>query len=136
MGSPLDTDSPPSMSSLLGGIVDDLRNLIRQEISLARTEIRQEWRKTQTVIGSMVGGAGMLVFSNILFVFMLVHLLNWLTADALPLWACYGIIGGAIALTGMCLVLFAKLKARDIHVVPPRTAETMKENVQWIKHQT
>jgi hypothetical protein len=132
----VDLDSPPSMTSLLAGIVEDIQNLVRQEISLARQEMRQEWEKTKTAIGSMAIGAGMLAFSSILLVFMLVYLLNWLTSDRIPLWGCFGIIGGVIAAVGVCLLLFGKQRASEIHVVPPRTAETLKENVQWIKNQT
>jgi hypothetical protein len=132
----LNIDSPPSITSLLGGIVDDVRTLVRQEIALARRELRQEWDKAKAAFGSIAVGAAMLAFSGLLGVFMLVHFLHWVTGEALPLWGCYGIIGGSVALIGASLLFFGAHKAADIHVVPPRTAETMKENVQWIKNQT
>jgi hypothetical protein len=132
----LHMDSSPSIASLLGGIVDDMRSLVRQEIALARRELRQEWDKAKTAFGSIAIGAGMLAFAGILVAFMLVHFLHWVTAEAIPLWGCYGIIGGAIAFIGGGLLAFGAHKAADIRVVPPRTVETMKENVQWIKNQT
>jgi hypothetical protein len=124
------------MTSLLAGIVEDIQTLVRQEINLARQEMRQEWEKTKTAIASMAVGAGMLAFSSVLLAFMLVYLLNWLTSERIPLWGCFGIIGGIIAAVGVSLLFFGKQRASEIHVVPPRTAETMKENVQWIKNQT
>ena len=60
---------------------------------------------------------------------------SW-AVPAIPLWACYGIIGGLLILAGGALLLRAKAKAEDIHVVPERTAETMKENLKWIKNPT
>ena len=48
----------------------------------------------------------------------------------------YAIVGGAMALIGGILVAAGKAKANEISVVPPQTAETMRENVQWLKNQT
>jgi hypothetical protein len=62
---------------------------------------------------------------------MLVHLLNALTG--LPLWACYGIVGGVCAIVGVVLLYRGKQQMSQIDMVPQQTVETMKENVRWIK---
>jgi hypothetical protein len=62
---------------------------------------------------------------------MLVHLLNALTG--LPLWACYGIVGGVCAIGGVVLLYRGKQQMSQIDMVPQQTVETMKENVRWIK---
>ena len=41
------SDTSPSMSSLLGGIVSDIQALVRQEIALAKTEMLREWEKAK-----------------------------------------------------------------------------------------
>jgi Putative Actinobacterial Holin-X, holin superfamily III len=66
---------------------------------------------------------------------MVVFLLNW-AVPAIPIWGAFGIVGGSLMLTGVALLFRAKNKAEDIHVVPERTAETMKENLKWIKNPT
>jgi len=129
------TDSPASMTELVGGIVSDMQTLLRQELQLAKTEMRQEWDKTKTAAGAMAAGAGMLTVSGLLLCWALVYLLNW-AAPGLPLWACFAIVGVALGLIGGILIGVGRSKAADVHVVPPQTAETMRENVQWLKNQT
>jgi len=125
----------PSLTTVVGGIVSDLQTLIRQEITLARTEVKQEWEKTKTAATAMAAGAVLLAAAGLLFCFTLVYLLNYL-APGLPLWACYAIVTAAFGVLGGILIAAGRSKANQIHVVPPQTAETMRENVQWMKDQT
>jgi len=128
-------DSPASVTQLVGGIVADLQTLLRQELTLAKTEIRQEWDKTKTAAGTMAAGATVLMLAGLLICFAIVYLLNFL-APNLPLWACFGIVGVALALIGGILIGIGQSKASEVNVIPPQTAETMKENVQWMQNQT
>jgi uncharacterized membrane protein YqjE len=128
-------DSPTSVTQLVGGIVTDLQTLLHQELQLAKTELRQEWDKTKTAAGTMVAGATVLMLAALLLCFALVYLVNFF-APALPLWACFAIIGAALALIGGILVGIGHSKAAEVNVIPPQTAETMKENVQWMQNQT
>jgi hypothetical protein len=128
-------DSPTSVTQLVSGIVTDLQTLMRQELQLARSEMRHEWEKTKTAAGAMAAGASLLTVAGLLICFALVHLLAYL-APGLPLWACFGIIGVALGLIGGILVGAGRAKASDINIVPPQTAESLKENVQWLKNRT
>jgi hypothetical protein len=128
-------DTPPSLTRLVGGIVSDLQTLLRQELQLAKTEARQEWDKTKTAAEAMAAGAGMLTVSGLLLCWALVHLINW-AAPGMPLWACFALVGVGIGLVGGILTAVARNKAAQVHVVPPQTAETLRENVQWLKNQT
>jgi Putative Actinobacterial Holin-X, holin superfamily III len=62
---------------------------------------------------------------------MLVHLLNALAG--VPLWTCYGIVGGLLVISGGVLLLVGKNTIARIDVVPPPMVQTMRENIQWIK---
>jgi|SRR5947209_2695471 len=130
------TETGPSLTSLVSGIVNDAQQLIRQEIALARSEVKQELNKTKAAAASFAGAAAVGVLSAVLLSFMLVYLLNWVTNNVLPVWACFGIIGGVYVLVALILFYTGKNKAEQINLVPPQTAETMKENVQWLKNQT
>jgi len=66
--------------------------------------------------------------------FMFVYLIKEYTT--IPLWGCFGIICGGLVLVGGLLVAVGVAKFRSVHLVPPQTAETMRENVQWLKNQT
>ncbi|HXH13029.1 MAG TPA: phage holin family protein [Alphaproteobacteria bacterium] len=123
--------SEPSLAQLLSDLVTDAKQLLRQELALAKHEIRDEVRKTKAAVMSLGIGIGMAAIGGFLLTFMLVYGLNTLTG--LPLWACYGIVGGMFVVIGVVLLYLGKNKMARIDVVPPLTVETMKENVRWIK---
>jgi len=135
----LQTETSPSMTGLVSGIINDAQQLIRQELALARSEVKDEWNKTKAAAASFCAAAAVGTLSFVLLSLTLVHLLHWLTnetAERFPLWACYGIVGGLFLFTSLILFYTGKNKAEQINVVPRQTAETMKENVQWLKNQT
>lgn len=124
--------SRPSMTSLIEGLFADLRALVVQELRLASHEVREELGKARSAGISLALGAGLSVLSGLLLILMIVHMLN---AAGLPLWASYGLVGLVLGGSGVALIMKAKTKAGDIHVVPIRTVQTMKENVSWIKEE-
>jgi len=130
----LQTETAPSIVPLVEGIISDAQRLMRQEVALARTEIEQEWNKTKAATAALGAGIVIAALSGIFFCQMLVYLLNWLTE--LPLWGCFGIVGGLFALLGAIMIYSGKHQVEGIHFVPQQTAETMKENVRWLKNQT
>src|SRR5207249_10436874 len=93
-----------------GGIINDFQSLMKQEVALARRELADELRKAKQAAISLGIGVGILAIGGLLLIFMLVHLLSW-AVPAIPLWACYGIIGGLLILAGGALLLRAKAKA-------------------------
>jgi protein-S-isoprenylcysteine O-methyltransferase Ste14 len=134
MSDRIPADTSPSMSSLLGGIVGDLQTLIRQEVALARTEIQREWDKAKAAAGAMAVGAAVLALGGLFLCAAVVAVLH--EAAGLPWWASFLIVGGVFAGLGAVLFYFGRNKAAQVHVVPQQTAETMRENVQWIRNQT
>lgn len=124
--------SRPSMTSLIEGLFADLRALVVQELRLASHEVREELDKARSAGISLALGAGLSVLGGLLLILMIVHMLN---AAGLPLWASYGLVGLVLGGSGVALIMKAKTKAGDIHVVPIRTVQTMKENVSWIKEE-
>jgi len=134
------TPPEPGLTSLVGGIINDFGDLIRQEIRFARAEIKSDLVKTREAVTLLGIGIGIASVAGLLLVWMLVHLLHWLTlpsgttldAATLPLWACFGIVGAALAVLGGILIQTAVRKFQSFSVLPEQTAETVKENVQWI----
>jgi uncharacterized membrane protein YqjE len=129
----------PSISSLVGGIITDAQQLIRQEMQLARQELQEEVHKAKTAILSLAVGVGIAFFGVMLLCFGLVYLLYWATNDvheSFPLWAWFWIWGAILTAVGGAFLFAARSKVSDIHLVPPQTAQTMRENVRWIKNRT
>jgi hypothetical protein len=123
----------PTLAQLFIGLMHDAQTLLRQELALAKHEIRVEFRKTIRAVMSLGIGIGIAAVGGLLLILMLVHLLHALAA--LPLWVCYGIVGGLCAAGGIMLLVVGKNKLASVHLAPQEAVGTMKENVLWIKTQ-
>jgi len=140
---PNEVHAPPEtgMTSLLSGIISDFGDLIRQEIRFAKAEVKSDLGKTRDAITVLAIGIGIASVSGLLLLWMLVHLLHWLTipADAvnpdpakLPLWACFGIVGVSLGLIGWFTAQTGLRKLQSNNPLPDQTVQNVKENVQWI----
>jgi len=128
------SSSEPSLAALLSGIVNDAKNLLLQEFTIAKLEVQDELRKTKSAAISFGIGIGIAAIGGLLLILMIVHLLADLTE--IPLWGCYGIVGGILLVIGIIFLVTGKQTAEKIDVIPPQTTETLKENARWLKEQT
>ena len=123
-----------SMATLISGIVGDAQELVRQEIALARQEIREEIGNAKDAGIKLAIAGGVLAVGGLLLVLTiaqaLADLLNW------PTWAGYGLVGLVLAGVGYFLLSSAQQQLKEVKPVPEKTVETMKENVEWIKDRT
>jgi hypothetical protein len=129
-----ETTTPRSglgIMDLVTGILDDARKLLRQEIQLLRDELKLEVSKAGRAASGFGVGAVLMALGALFLLLMLVHGLNEWTG--LPLWACYGVVGGLSAGIGIFFIIRAQSLAGSVHTTPSRSIHTMKENVQWIK---
>lgn len=129
-----------SVSTLVSGIVQDAQQLVRQEMALARQEIKEEINKAIVAAVSFAVAGVVGVVGCWMVCLMLVYLLWSMTGHrddaSVPLWGCYGIVAALFLAVGTTLFYIAKSKASQIDLIPRRTVESVKENVQWIKNQT
>ena len=122
----------PSLAALLGGIMKDAKDLLVQELTLAKLEGHDELRHIKSAALSLGIGVGVAAVGGILLSVMLVHVLAAYTD--IPLWGCYGIVGSVFGVLGWVLLASGKHKIEGIDVMP-QTVETMKENTQWLREQ-
>ena len=120
--------------SLLGGVANDAKELLLQEVTLTKLEVQYELRKAKTAAITLGIGIGVATLGAILLMLMLVHVLAALTV--VPLWGCYGIVGSVVVVLGGVLLAAGKTKAEELDVVPQRTVERIKESAQWLTKQT
>ena len=124
----------PSIAALLGGIANDVKDLLVQELALTTLEVHDTLRRAKSAAIALGLGIGVVAIGGMLLMLMLVHVLAALTV--VPLWGCYGIVGSALVVLGAVLLAAGKTKTEELDVVPQRTLDTMKENVQWLTEQT
>ncbi|HYO66657.1 MAG TPA: phage holin family protein [Archangium sp.] len=123
---PGDGMSGRAFGSLVGEFFDQGKRLIRAEIALAKTELRQEATKVKA--GSvLVGAGGLLLFIGALafaaFAIVLLDLVMPLWAAALIVTVLFLGIGAAVAMAGI-------KSLKQVHA-PNQTIQTLKEDSQW-----
>jgi hypothetical protein len=119
--------------SLVTGILQDVRLLMRQEAQLFRDEVKLEVSKAGRAASGFGIGAALLALGGLFLLLMLVHGLHEWTG--LPLWASYGLVGVVLAGIGGFLLARARSLAGSVQPMPRRTLYAIKEDAQWIKEQ-
>jgi len=120
-----------SLGELVGELTGDLSRLMRQELELAKAEIRAEAVKAGRA-GGMLGGAG--VLAHLTLVFFAVALM-WALGNVMDLgWAAL-VVGVLLAIGAAVLFAVGRRQLREVNPKPERTIETVKEDVRWARTQ-
>jgi Putative Actinobacterial Holin-X, holin superfamily III len=124
----------PRPSELVSDIISDAEKLIQQQFDLLRSEVQEELQKVKEASLSLGAGVVVVGVGGTLSSLMLVHFLHRHTR--IPLWCCYGLVGGLLQAGGYGLITSGTKKAANVHLAPPpQTTEALKENVAWLKDQ-
>lgn len=121
-----------SVGQLLSAVTTDMQTLFRQEVELAKAEVKEEASQAGKAAG-MFGGAGFAGYMVLLFLSLaaMLGLANVIDGGwaALVVAALWGVAGALLFLKGR-----ARMKA--VSPKPEQTVETMKENAEWARHPT
>ena len=118
-----------SLGDLFGELSNEFVDLMQTQLELAKTELRNEARKTGRT-AAMFGGAAVAGYMALL---LLSFAVAWGLATVMnPGWA-FLIVGVVYAFTAALLYMQGRERARDIKFVPEQTAESVKEDVQWAR---
>lgn len=120
-----------TVASLLKDIIGNVQQIIRAEVRLAKVEVAEELGKARRGVALLAAGAlfGVMALGFLLLgaVYLLAHVVQpWVAAMLVALGA--AVIGGALLVVG----------ARQLKLVsltPPRTVNSVQENIQWAKAQ-
>lgn len=123
-------ETDTSMGTLVRGALEDVRELFREEVALARAELREEVSRA-TVAATGFGAAaaagwfaGMLLLSAVALA--IGEELQW------PLWSGFAIVGALLAMTAGVLLFAARRAMRTVRGLP-HTVHTVKETVEELK---
>jgi len=126
-----------SLTGLVSGIVSDFQDLVKQQLTLTRTEITDDLRKTKEAGSVLFVGILILLVSAAPLCLMLAHLLHWAWSPAgadpatVPLWGCYAIIGGLLAVVGAAVTYAGKKKFDSFNPLPVQSMKGLQENLEW-----
>ena len=112
-----------SVGELVGQVAQDLSTLMRQELDLAKAEVKQEVTKTGKAAG-MMGAASFAGYMVLLFASIAAW---WGLANVMDQgWAAL-IVTGIWAVIGAVLFLVGRRRLKEVNPKPERTIETVKE---------
>jgi hypothetical protein len=121
--------SDTSVGELIGEVANDLSTLMRQELELAKAEIKDEATKSGKAVG-MLGAAG---FAGYMVALFLSIALWWALANGMDEgWAAL-LVAVLWAVVGAVLALVGRSRLRSVNPKPERTVQTLKEVPEALK---
>lgn len=120
-----------SVGSLVGRLTGDLSKLMRQELDLAKAELRAEATKAAKA-GGLLGAAG---FAALMVAIFASITLMWALGSSMALhWAAL-IVTLLWALLGAILFVVGRGKLSEVNPKPEQTVQSLKEDKQWVQAQ-
>ncbi|MBN2622019.1 MAG: phage holin family protein [Acidimicrobiales bacterium] len=126
-----DEVSEASLGELIKRLTTEMSDLVRGEMELARTELKEEATKAGKA-GGMFAGAG---YAAALAGLLLAFAAAWGLAEVIPEGFAFLVVGVVVGLVAAVLALAGRSKMRQVNPVPERTIETLKEDAQWARAQ-
>ncbi len=122
-----------SLGELFADLSEKTSTLVKKEIELARHEMT----RTATEMArksAMIGVGGAIAYAG--FIVLLIGAAWLLATLGLPTWLAFAIAGAIALAVGGFLAMRAAQALKTVSVVPERTVETIKQDVEWAKEQT
>jgi uncharacterized membrane protein YqjE len=118
-----------SIGEVISDLFRDGSELVRQEVELAKTELRENIsRIARDSVGVAIGSALSLVGLLALVAAAILGL-----AEVLPAWASALIVGGVLMVIGLVLVMANIRAMRETGLAPKKTIETLREDARMVK---
>src|SRR5262249_31078523 len=129
---PLETPPAPAggtVTGLVAGILDDAQRLIRQQLEMLKSEVKEDFRRSKRA--AEFGGAGIVLLTvGILgLVMCMAYVLH--EQYGFSLWASWGITGAIFFVVGGALAATSYILLERFNPLPDKTFHALQENLQW-----
>ena len=121
-----------SLTDVFQNIVGNVQEIVRSEVRLAKTELKEEAVKAKSAAIFLGVGGISAVFAALFVLITVVYAL----ALVMPNWAASLIVAVIMSAIAGCMLIAGIKRLQQIHPIPERTVETVKESVEWAKQQT
>jgi hypothetical protein len=118
------------LGELVSDMTHDLGMLVRDEVALAKAEMREGLKKIMT--GAIAAAAG----ATVAYAGVLTLIAAWalgLVRLGAPAWAAVLLIGGVVTIVGGALIWYAIGAFKKASPVPHRAVENVKHSLQRVK---
>lgn len=120
-----------SLGQIMGDISTDFTTLVRQEIDLAKTELKQEATTAGKGIGMLAGAA----ITGLLVMLFLSWALLWLLDNWMPVELAALIVALLWAIVTAVLASMGRKMLQQANPQLPQTQQTLKEDATWARAQ-
>lgn len=121
-----------SLGDLFSDLARESSTLLRQEVQLAKAELKQGAVEAGKGIGFLVAG-GLVAYAGLLVLLAAAVVGLWqLGVDG---WFAPLIVGLVVLAIGAVLVMSARNTLQGANLAPTKTIESVKEDVEWAKEQ-
>ena len=115
-----------SVSDVLQDIVGNVEEIVRSEVRLAKTELREEVNRAKPAGLLLAIGALAAVFAVLFFLLTIYYALSMVV----PNWAAALIVGLSMALFAGAALSAGRTRLKRFHPTPERTLRSFRENVE------
>ncbi len=124
------TSSNATLTPLVAGIVNDAQALIRQQLTLFQTEMKNDLRRTKEATIPLVIGVVVCFLAGLILCMACAYLILYIW-PACAQFVAFGIVGIVLAIIGGALLYTGKAKFDAFNPLPEKAVEGLKENIQW-----
>jgi len=121
--------SDKSLGDLFGELSEELGDLLKTQVELAKTEVRTEADKAKRV-GAAFGAAA---FAGYMAALLLSFAIAWGLSEVVPEGVAFLVVGAVYAIVAAILFGRARTRAKELNLVLPDTMQSVKEDVQWAR---
>jgi len=123
-----------SLSTVMGGIIDDVQSLLEDHLHLMKLEVEEDLEESKAAIFPMVIGGVLMLTALFMLMAVLTGWLNWLYPD-IPWFGWAAIIAGVVGVLSIVLLLVGKKKWQHVNPLPEKTLRRVKKSIQSINEQ-
>ncbi len=121
-------DDGASVADLFSRLGDDVTALFRQEVELAKVELKQEGVRAARA-GLLFGAAAV---AALVTVSLLAWTIAWALAEVMPVWLGFLVTTLLFAAIAAVLAMTGKRRLEAVDLTPHRTIETLQQDKQML----
>jgi hypothetical protein len=130
----LASEEKHNLGEIVAPIAGDVGKITSLHGELLRSEVKQSFDEAIPALVGFAAGAGLALAGGLLGSLALVHGLH--RSTRLPIWGCYGLVGGMLGVTGVGLMGMQGRRLSAVNFIPHETLAVLKEDLQWVEGKT
>jgi len=124
--------SERSVPEVLQDIIGNVQEILRSEVQLAKTELKEEAAEAATPIITM--GVGLLLAAYAVGLLLLAAVYG--LAMIMAMWSAALLVGAVVAIVAVLLINSGVGGLKRINVKSERLIASLQENMRWVKRQS